>query len=353
MRRKRLTFAVAALASAWALLTAAGAGATTITVGSVLPPGSTPEEFKEVQTLFNTALPEKGANLGSPVNGLIVRWRVQGAVGGPFTLRVLRPNGQGAYTAVGSSAPATPASEAVQTFAANIPVKAGDLIGIDSTNPTDKVGVATVAGAGFASLFPTPLEGATVAPRPGVSGKEISLAAEVQPQPVVKSIESTFGPLTGGTKVKIVGTDLAGASAVMFGEQPAAAFTVESETQITATVPAFAERVAVPIAVTTVAGTSELTKADEFTYTGCIVPKLKGRSLSSAKNALRHGGCKIGKVKKLKGATVENSTVVSQSVAKGKILAAGAKVKVTLKAKPEPKKDKNGKKDQQHKKSHK
>jgi hypothetical protein len=334
MRRKRLTFAVAALASAWALLTAAGAGATTITVGSVLPPGSTPEEVKEVGTLFNTALPEKGANLSSPVNGLIVRWRVQGAVGGPFTLRVLRPNGQGAYTAVGSSAPVTPTSEAVQTFAANIPVKAGDLIGIDSTNPTDKVGVATVAGAGFASLFPTPLEGATVAPRPGVSGKEISLAAEVQPQPVVKSIEPAFGPLTGGTKVKIVGTDLGGASAVMFGEQPAAAFTVESETQITATVPAFSERVAVPIAVTTVAGTSEPTKAGEFTYTGCIVPKLTGRTLPAATRALRGGGCRIGTVKKLKGATVGNGKVVGQSVAKGKVLAAGAKIGVTLQAKP-------------------
>ncbi|MGD9735104.1 MAG: IPT/TIG domain-containing protein [Solirubrobacterales bacterium] len=347
MGRKRLTFAVAALASAWALLTAAGAGATTITVGSVLPPGSAPEEFKEVGTWFNTALPEKGANLSSPVNGLIVRWRVQGASGGPFTLRVLRPNGNGAYTAVGSSSPATPSNEGVQTFAASIPVKSGDLIGLDATNASDKIGVATVNGAGYASLFPTPLEGATVAPRPGVDGKEIELAAEVQPQPVVKSISPAFGPLTGGAKVRITGTDLGGASAVMFGEQPAAAFTVESETQITATVPAFTNRGPQPVTVKTVAGTSELSSADEFTYTGCIVPKLKGRSLSSAKSALRHGGCKIGRVKKLAGATAANGKVVGQSVAKGKILAAGAKVKVTLKAKPEPKRHRKHRGDKQ------
>lgn len=344
MRRKRLTFAVAALASAWALLTAAGAGATTITVGSVLPPGSTPEEFKEVKTLFNTALPEKGANLSSPVNGLLVRWRVQGAVGGPFTLRVLRPNGNGAYTAVGSSSPATPTSEGVQTFSASIPVKAGNLIGVDATNATDKIGVATANGAGYASLFPTPLEGATVAPQPGISGKEIELAAEVQPQPVVKSVEPTFGPLTGSTKVKITGTDLAGASAVMFGELPAAAFTVESETQITATAPPFTNRGPQPITVKTVAGTSELSTADEFTYTGCIVPKLTGRSLRAAQRALRGGGCRIGKVKKLKGATVDNGKVVGQSAPKGKILAAGAKVKVTLKAQPKKKHHKHGKK---------
>lgn len=342
MRRKRLTFAVAALASAWALLTAAGAGATTITVGSVLPPGSTPEEFKEVGTLFNTGLPEKGANLSSPVNGLIVRWRVQGAVGGPFTLRVLRPNGSGAYTAVGSSSPATPLSEGVQTFPANIQVKAGDLIGVDPTNASDKIGVATVAGAGFASLFPTPLEGATVAPRPGVSGKEIELSAEVQPQPVVKAADPTFGPMTGGTKVKITGTDLGGASAVMFGEVPASSFSVESETQITAVAPAFASRLRVPITVTTVAGTSEVTSADEFTNTGCIVPKLTGRTLDSAMQALRGKGCKIGKVKKLKGATAGNGKVVTQSAPKGKILPVHSKVGVTLKA--QPKKD--------HQKSH-
>jgi hypothetical protein len=337
MRRKRLTFAVAALASAWALMTAAGAGATTITVGSVLPPGATPEEFKEVGTLFNAGLPEKGANLSSPVNGLVVRWRVQGAVGGPFTLRVLRPNGSGAYTAVGSSSPSTPSGEGVQTFSANIPIKSGDVIGVDPTNPTDKIGVSTVAGAGFSSLFPTPLEGATVPPRPGVSGKEIALSAEVQPQPVVKSIEPAFGPLTGGAKVKITGTDLGGASAVMFGEQPAAAFTVESETQITATAPAFTKRTSVPITVKTVAGTSEVIKADEFTYTGCIVPQLTGRSLNASIEALRGRGCKIGKVKKLKGATAENGKVVGQGAAKGKILAAGAKIDVTLKAQPKKK----------------
>jgi hypothetical protein len=226
----------------------------------------------------------------------------------------------------------------VQTFTTSLPVKAGDVIGVDPANATDKIGVAAANGAGYASLFPTPFEGATVAPQPGVSGSEIELAAEVQPQPVVKSVEPTFGPLTGGTKVKITGTDLAGASAVMFGEQPAAAFTVESETQITATAPAFTNRGPQPITVKTVAGTSELTAADEFSYTGCIVPKLSGRSLSSAKQALRGHGCKIGKVKKLKGATARNGRVVTQGAVKGKILAANAKVNVTLKAKPQKKK---------------
>jgi hypothetical protein len=55
-------------------------------IGSVLPEKLTATEFTRVQTFFNTALPQSGANLASPVNGAIVRWRVQGASGGPFFL---------------------------------------------------------------------------------------------------------------------------------------------------------------------------------------------------------------------------------------------------------------------------
>src|SRR5215204_3802913 len=76
----RLGFIAAIAASAVGLM-APATHASTITVGSVLPPGSTPTEFGQVQTFFNTALPEKGANLVSPVGGAIVRWRVQGAEG--------------------------------------------------------------------------------------------------------------------------------------------------------------------------------------------------------------------------------------------------------------------------------
>ena len=76
-----------------------------------------------MQTFFNTALPEKGANLTSPVSGAIVRWRMQGAEGGPFYLRVLRPNGSGGYMAAGTSNPATPTNNELQTFTANLPVQ--------------------------------------------------------------------------------------------------------------------------------------------------------------------------------------------------------------------------------------
>src|SRR4029077_9522465 len=157
----RLGFLAITATSAWALLAVTAAQASTITVGSVLPPGSAPTAFGQVETFFNTALPEKGANLNSPTSGAIVRWRIQNAEGGPFSLRVLRPNGSGGYTAVGSSNPATPSGTGVQTFTANLPIHAGDLIGVDPTNDTDKIGIAEVPGASYGFIFPPPFDAAT------------------------------------------------------------------------------------------------------------------------------------------------------------------------------------------------
>ena len=118
-------------------------------MGSVLPTTFTSKKFEQVETFFNTALPEKGANLISPVSGAIVRWRVQGLNGGPYYLRVLRPTGTGAYTAAGTSGAATPTGSGLQTFSANMPIEAGDLIGVDPTAATDEIGVASVPGAGY------------------------------------------------------------------------------------------------------------------------------------------------------------------------------------------------------------
>ena len=119
-----------------------------------------------------------------------------GAKGGPFYLRVLHPNGSGAYKATQSSTAATPIGEGLQTFSTNVPVQSGDQIGIDPSNPSDEIGVATVAGAGYAFIFPSPFNGATVAPSGTENGKEIELSAEVQPAP---SIDPGRGAACRGT----------------------------------------------------------------------------------------------------------------------------------------------------------
>jgi hypothetical protein len=304
-----------------------GAQASTVTVGSVLPPGSTPTAFGQVQTLFNTALPEKGANLVSPASGAIVRWRMQEAEGGPFSLRVLRPNGSGGYTAVGTGNQVTPSGTGVQTFTANLPIRAGDLIGVDPAKDTDKIGIAEVAGASYGFIFPPPFDAATVAPSGAISGKEIALSAEVQPTPAITSIAPNFGSVTGGTSVVITGTNLNTASAVKFGSIPASGFTVESETQITAIAPATGTVGQVDVTTTTLAGTSATGRGDEFFYEGCVVPKLKGKRLKPGKKALRRSDCKVGTIKRRKG---KQGKVVKQSPKPGTVLAPGTKVKVTL-----------------------
>ncbi len=329
--QKKHTSAIALIASACILFGAGTAQASTITVGSVLPPGFTPKSFEEVQTRLNTALPEKGANLVSPVSGAIVRWRVQGAKGGPFYLRVLHPNGTGAYTASGTSTAATPTDASLQTFTANLPVKAGDLIGIDPTNATDEIGVAEVPGAGFASIFPRPFEGATVPTRDPKSGLEIELSAEVQPTPAITAISPSSGSIAGGTTVKITGTDFTTASTVKFGATPAAGYAVISDTEMTATAPEAAKGGPVDLTVTTIAGTSLTNSGARFDYQACVVPKLKGNKLKAAKTRLRNAGCKIGKVKKLAGAKPKTGKVTKQNPKPRKVLIPGSKVNVTLK----------------------
>ena len=329
----RLGF-IAVVASMGALLAATGAQASTVTVGSVLPPGAEPTEFKSVETFFNTALPEKGANLTSPVSGAIVRWRMQNPVGGPFFLRVLRPNGSGGYMAAGTSNPVTPSGAGLQTFTANLPVQAGDLIGVDPTNVTDKIDVAKAPGASFGFIFPPPFDGATVAPSGSKAGEEVELSAEVQPTPVISSIAPDFGPVAGGTTVTITGTDLASASAVKFGDLPAASFKAESETKITAVAPPSAKVVGVDVTATTIAGTSATTKADRFFYEGCVVPKLKGKKLKDAKRMLGRADCKVGKVTRRNAKPKKAGKVLSQGTKPGKVLASGSKVKLTVGKKP-------------------
>jgi IPT/TIG domain-containing protein len=322
---------IATAASALALLGAGSAQASTITVGSVLPTTFASTPFGQVETFFNTALPEKGANLTSPVNGAIVRWRVQGAKGGPFFLRVLHPNGSGAYAASGTSGPATPSGTGLQTFNANLPVHAGDLIGIDPTSAADEIGVAEVAGASYAYIFPPPLDGATVPPSGSVAGKEVELSAEVQPAPEITSISPASGSIAGGTTVTIKGTNLGAASAVKFGTSPAASFTATSETEITATAPRSVKPGTVDVTVTTLAGTNPTARADRFTYVACIVPKLKGKTLKVAKRLLRGSHCKLGHVTRRGGATPKTGRVAKQSRKPRKVLPLGAAVGVTLK----------------------
>jgi hypothetical protein len=83
--------------------------------------------------------------------------------------------------------------------------------------------------------------------------------------PQVTGIAPTSGSEAGGDTIIITGSGFTGATDVSFDSTPASAFTVDSDTQITATSPA-GTGIAVDITVTTPAGTSPPSRAGVFTY---------------------------------------------------------------------------------------
>ena len=86
------------------------------------------------------------------------------------------------------------------------------------------------------------------------------------PAPVVTGLTPSAGPPGGGTVVTITGGSFTDATTVSFGANPAASFTVNSATSITATAPAGAAKAVVGVTVTGPGGTSTLTASDNFSY---------------------------------------------------------------------------------------
>lgn len=85
------------------------------------------------------------------------------------------------------------------------------------------------------------------------------------PSPFVQNVSPSSGPTCGGTVVTITGINFTEAIAVFFGSTPAAEFTVQSDTTITATTPPGASGT-VDVSVIAPSGTSTLVSVDQFTY---------------------------------------------------------------------------------------
>jgi IPT/TIG domain/PASTA domain len=243
------------------------ASAAVVTVGSPLSgeiwAQVPPEGFARggAYALFNPRLKTQAS---SPVTGAVVGWNVREAVGGPFYLRVIHPVGGGGYAGAGTSAGWSPLTTGLEHFVTDLPIRAGDTVGLDFTHPTDEIGLRAALEPNpptfsyFASALPeggsaTPLD----IPIIGGAGLEIGFNAEVQPAPSVTAIGTTEGPAAGGGTVVITGTDLEGA-VVHFGSAAATSSPI-SESSLSVTVPPGPPSTSVPISVTTVAGTATAT----------------------------------------------------------------------------------------------
>jgi hypothetical protein len=327
----RLVVAVLAMLMAGFLL-ARPADAAVITIGSPLDEASGLSLMSAAaSTWFNPTRTAPGATAASPVDGVVLRWRKRGNFqGGPFRLRVVRPAGSG-FVGQGSSAPVTPASDGIESFPTLLPIKAGDLIGVDSSGKNDAVGVGSAQiGTGLGIAVPPLSEGGAARTVPLNSDSyELQINADVQPAPQISTVGPQLsGSVKGGTEVIIIGTDLLRVTGVSFGTLPAPRYTVFSENQIVATVPPALAKGKVSIVVGTIAGSA--TYPQPFEYLGCRVPGLRGMKLKGAKKRLRAAECRPGKVWRQRGVTARAGRVVKQKPVAGTLLGPEARVSFKL-----------------------
>jgi hypothetical protein len=153
------------------------------------------------------------SSYASPVDGTIVAWRISsGSAGNKVKLRILRPAGGGKLSAVASSATETTSgsSSTPDQFAANIPVKAGDIIGLDNSND------ALVFKTGVLGSFPefwTPFlpDGSSPSPPTAPSGTiangyQIQIGAYIHPSPGKTTTSTTTSTPTTTTVTTVTTT---------------------------------------------------------------------------------------------------------------------------------------------------
>jgi PASTA domain/IPT/TIG domain len=338
-----------------ALSLCANAGAANITVGPSLTGAgwiSEPCEFAPFCTFANYELGGTGSYLTSPVTGVVVSFNVLGgSTPGTYRLRTVTPGATPTswfFKKAAATVAAVP-NPGVQAYPTSLPIDAGETVALTASQTAS---ISDLEGVGTSVWWeeePGELpESGHVLGSP--EAEVFGFNAEIQPAPTVTSLGTTSGPTTGGTSVTISGTDVENATGVTFGSTPAASYTVNSESQITAVTPASTSAASVSVTVTTVAG--KATSSQQFGYVAppppvvapapapkkkkpvaqCVVPKLKGKKLPAAKAALKKADCKAGKVTKLKGATPKTGKVATQSRKPGAKAAAGAKVNLTLKS---------------------
>jgi hypothetical protein len=280
MRRLPLLLLVSSIA--WSSF-AMSAAAETVTIGSPLTASFVPSQMcSTICTLANVNLGESGTHLAAPFAGTLVRWRVKDAEG-QFRLRVLRPDGAEHYFAVGTSSTESPLGLGVETFPTDLPIQAGDLIGIDNGAGSAKIGEGFGGDVGSSqreNFFPQMAEGTSTS-----TSDEIFLYLNTE-----------------------------------------AAFNADVES-----VPPVIAPISPPTPVATPEQTSPPTPAPTGPPTPtCTVPKLNGRSLKSSKVKIRSADCKVGKVMRKPGAKASTGKVVGQNKKPGTVLPAGTVVNVTL-----------------------
>ena len=190
-RVTRSSCGVIAASLAALALAAPAQGATTIGSGlnsraNLSIACGTPGEAQSICTTAQTELPDRPVT--SPIDGVIVRFRVRSASAGTVALRVLRPSGNGKFTGAGTSAPlslssvTSPGEDRSYFASVRLTVLQGDYIGLDRERRTGAL-YAQRSGSAFDLMqFDVPLaDGDSEGPDGSYEGAELLLNADVEP----------------------------------------------------------------------------------------------------------------------------------------------------------------------------
>jgi uncharacterized repeat protein (TIGR01451 family) len=172
----RLRLALLTVVAALAPASAAGAATT---VGSDLSKDATASVCGlNTSCTYFTGDATSGAPVAvAPFDGVVVGWRVKsGSVASGVRLRTLRPVGAGKYVSAGLADPQA-LKFGTNAFLARVPVKAGDVIGIDD-NAAAKIFASPAPTAAF---YFQPLDAGSVGQTPTKqTSRELLLSADIE-----------------------------------------------------------------------------------------------------------------------------------------------------------------------------
>jgi hypothetical protein len=120
----------------------------------------------------------------SPMDGVIVRWRIKmGTPTTTVTLRVIRPGDSATATGAGTGEPVTPQVNTTAEILTRLPVQAGDGIGVNFADGQTLSARSDTPGATTNSWSSPPLQDIVSPPRMGttLTDRELLINADVEP----------------------------------------------------------------------------------------------------------------------------------------------------------------------------
>jgi PASTA domain len=283
-RVRKLHRAPIFLAAMLASLSLCASAAADVTVGEVAPPN--PESICNFGSTDTIELGTTGGDSYMvPEAGVLTSWSTSAGPGAgqALTLKVYRPAGGTTYAVLAQDGPRSLTPSVLNTFPIDIPVQAGDVLGLNDGEALPDHRLVTDDACEFETTSPADIEGGLL----GDAGVGSLLDFEAS---------DTRGEVRAN---------------------------VSANLQPTSTLPPV-------VTPTTPTAAGPPTSGPPAPAPRCVVPRLGAKKLKAAKAALKKADCRLGRVAKSKGATAKSGVVASQNPQSGKTLAAGTKVAVTL-----------------------